>query len=51
MVNGDLATEGDILKRPTLAILLQEIADKGAEAFYRGSNAAEIVNLVRIGCM
>lgn len=41
--DGTLKKAGDVITRPLLSKTLQEIADKGADVFYNGSLADEIV--------
>eukprot|EP00794_Sanderia_malayensis_P007866 gene7866-8716_t len=41
--NGKLLKTGDILKRPVLAKTFKKIAEKGADEFYKGKMAAQIV--------
>ena len=40
---------GDTIRRPQLAATLRTIADKGADVFYRGSLASDIVADLRDG--
>ncbi|KAI9288040.1 gamma-glutamyltranspeptidase [Umbelopsis sp. AD052] len=42
--NGQLALEGQLIKRPSLADTLEIIAKEGPDAFYEGLIAASIVN-------
>jgi gamma-glutamyltranspeptidase / glutathione hydrolase / leukotriene-C4 hydrolase len=42
--NGQLAMEGQLIKRPSLADTLEIIAKQGPDAFYEGFIAASIVN-------
>ena len=44
--DGSLPQIGETIKFPELAVTLQEIADRGAKAFYRGVIAERIVNSV-----
>lgn len=45
---GSLLKEaGDIIKRPDLAATLDSIAEGGADVFYKGRIAEDIVNAVR----
>jgi gamma-glutamyltranspeptidase len=41
--NGGLLVEGDLFKRPKLAVTLRRIADDGAVKFYNGTLADDIV--------
>ncbi|XP_070534186.1 glutathione hydrolase 1 proenzyme-like [Ptychodera flava] len=45
--NGVPVKEGDILKRPDLATVLEIIADEGADAFYKGNLTDKIVHAVK----
>jgi gamma-glutamyltranspeptidase len=48
--NGSTETylrEGDILNNPNLAKTLQQVAEGGADAFYKGDNASNLVNEVQ----
>ncbi|CAK8693136.1 unnamed protein product [Clavelina lepadiformis] len=42
-LDGSLKKAGDTVRRPQLAATLRTIADKGADVFYRGSLASDIV--------
>jgi len=41
--DGSLKKKGDIVRRPNLAQTLRKIARDGADAFYKGALAADIV--------
>ncbi len=41
--NGDALREGDVMRRPILAQTLRRIAEEGADVFYNGSLADDIV--------
>jgi gamma-glutamyltranspeptidase/glutathione hydrolase len=45
--NGDALPVGTLLKNPALGQLLQEIADRGPDAFYTGSAAESITNRIQ----
>ncbi|KAJ9077220.1 hypothetical protein DSO57_1018762 [Entomophthora muscae] len=45
--SGTLAREGQLLRHPKLAVTLQRVADSGANAFYTGEIAHNIVNTVQ----
>ncbi|XP_076817175.1 glutathione hydrolase 1 proenzyme-like isoform X2 [Clavelina lepadiformis] len=48
-LDGSLKKAGDTIRRPQLAATLRTIADKGADVFYRGSLASDIVADLRDG--
>ncbi|MGQ7871141.1 gamma-glutamyltransferase [Sunxiuqinia sp. sy24] len=45
--NGQAPAKGDIFKNPYLANTLQQIANEGRDAFYKGEIAQEMVNYVQ----
>jgi gamma-glutamyltranspeptidase/glutathione hydrolase len=47
--NGDRLVEGDLLVMPDLARTLEQLAERGADDFYRGELARAISEHVRIG--
>ncbi|MCD8514346.1 MAG: gamma-glutamyltransferase [Nitrincola sp.] len=45
--DGEALPEGYILKNPALAMILRQIAEQGAQAFYQGDIADDMVNRVQ----
>eukprot|EP01102_Stenamoeba_stenopodia_P002352 TRINITY_DN1216_c0_g1_i1.p3 TRINITY_DN1216_c0_g1~~TRINITY_DN1216_c0_g1_i1.p3 ORF type:complete len:594 (-),score=126.67 TRINITY_DN1216_c0_g1_i1:2452-4233(-) len=45
--NGDVLQEGDIFRQPALAKTLQNVADNGAQAFYKGTIAKNMAAEVK----
>ncbi|CAO3612510.1 unnamed protein product [Cunninghamella echinulata] len=45
--NGTLAKEGDLILRPTLADTLEVIATQGADSFYKGDIAKQLVKTIQ----
>ncbi|MBI1394952.1 MAG: gamma-glutamyltransferase [Betaproteobacteria bacterium] len=49
LVNGDIPEAGHVVKQPDFAHTLEAFASEGADGFYRGPVAAEMVRAVRAG--
>ncbi|ORZ08619.1 gamma-glutamyltransferase, partial [Absidia repens] len=45
--NGSLAKKGDIIRRPALASTLETIANEGADVFYKGSIAEQMIRTIQ----